>query len=190
MDPIDINFIWQGSSGGGGVVFVGGLGGPFGGGNVFGGLGFGNLGLCFTFNCGFGGGLGASIPGPPSAGQLASEASLSPGGSTAGNIATGVVGELYNDVRPFAIFTALQNADILTAWRFYRMGEFVPVNSTQKWAARATAAATIFIPGGGEEAAANRALQLAKGLGRSEGWVTIALTKTEEGLTVVSSNEN
>src|SRR5437588_9217489 len=34
------------------------------------------------------------------------------------------------------------------------MGEFVPVNSTQKWAARATAAATIFIPGGGEEAAA------------------------------------
>ncbi len=147
------------SRGGGGTISGGGgvpvIGGPFGGGSLFGGLGFGNLGLCFTFNCGFGGGgFGSSIPGPPSAGQIASEGSLSPGSSTGVNIATGVVGELYNNVRPLAIFTALQSGDLFGALRFYRMGEFVPQNATQTWAARVTAAATIFIPGGGEEAIA------------------------------------
>ncbi len=67
-----------GNNGGGGA---GAFGGPFGGSNGFGGSGIGNLGLCFSLNCGFGFGFGSSIPGAPSAAQLAGEHGINGNGN-------------------------------------------------------------------------------------------------------------
>lgn len=61
-------------------------------------------------------------PGPPSETQITADANL--GSSTAGDIAAGATGELYNSIHPLAIFAAVQRFDFLTAWQFYRMGEF------------------------------------------------------------------
>jgi RHS repeat-associated protein len=69
VDPsgMDVNFIWLGSSNGGGVVIS-----AFGG-NAFGGF-IGNFGACASLDCGFGGGGGGSSrAGKPTSSQLAAE---------------------------------------------------------------------------------------------------------------------
>ena len=92
--PPDLILCYSGSGGSGGGA--GAAGGPFGtGGSAVGAGGLG-LGICFALNCGFGGAFGGSnLPGSPSNGQIASEASLS-GSSTAGNIGASVAGEQHS----------------------------------------------------------------------------------------------
>jgi RHS repeat-associated protein len=120
---------------------TGAFGGPFGGGSDAFGFGGGGLSICFALNCGFGGGgFASTIPGPPSAGQIASE-------STSWNIAAGIGKELSNTVGSFLEGYAPS----------FLVQNFIPTqkasNSTQKWAMRGTFGASLFIPGAGEEEA-------------------------------------
>jgi hypothetical protein len=117
------------------------VGGPFGGGSDAFGFGSNGLSICFTLNCGFGGGgFASTLPGPPSAGQLASE-------STFWNIAAGIGKELSNTVGSF----------LEGYYPSFLVQSFLPTqkasNSAQTWAMRGTFAATLFIPGAGEEEA-------------------------------------
>jgi RHS repeat-associated protein len=128
-----------GNGGNGGGVVV--IGGPFGGGGGAFGFGGGGLSICFALNCGFGGGgFASTLPGPPSAGQIASE-------STSWDIAAGIGKELSNAVGSFLEGYAPS----------FLVQNFIPTqkasNSAQTWAMRGTFAATLFIPGAGEEEA-------------------------------------
>jgi RHS repeat-associated protein len=130
-----------GSGGGsGGSGGAGAFGGPFGNGGSAFGFGSNGLSICFALNCGFGGGgFASTLPGPPSAGQVASE-------STFWNITAGIGKELSNTVGSFLEGYAPS----------FLVQNFLPTqkasNSAQTWAMRGTFAATLFIPGGGEEA--------------------------------------
>ena len=132
-------------------------------------------------DCGFGsGGFASALPGPPSAGQLASESNLS-------KIATGVGKELFNTVLGL-IGQIAPGADRVL--NMIGIRELEASNSTETWAMRATFAATFLIPGGAEEKAIGATGRIGEELLQKIGGVSQKFFRTDLGARFVDQFAN